>query len=109
VCINTTGSHFLEVGMYSFLPVDAKGRIPLRYLGHRPGFRPDADRFELPRHVDSARTCLRAAFEFRPQKSRKLVADPPELVESQVGINQVCDQVYDLDTEWNLTYIQRYA
>ena len=31
------------------------------------------------------------------QKSRKLVADPHELVESQVG-NQVCDQVCDLDS-----------
>jgi len=31
------------------------------------------------------------------QKSRKLVADTHELVESQVG-NKVCDQVCDLDS-----------
>ena len=34
---------------------------------------------------------------FRPKNSRKLVADPDELVESQVE-NQVCDQVCDVDS-----------
>jgi len=62
-------------------------RYPDRRPGRRFGFRPVADRLELSRHVDLRST----------QKSRKLVADPHELVERQVG-NQVCDQVGDLDS-----------
>jgi len=41
----------------------AKGQTPLRYpgrrRGRRPGFRPVADRFDISRHVQIARTCLR--------------------------------------------------
>jgi len=61
--------------------------LPGRRPRRRPGFQPVADRFELSQHVEIARTCLRPAFD---PKSSTLVADPHELVESQVG-NQVCD------------------
>jgi len=59
-----------------------------RRPGRKPGFRPVADRFELSRHVD--RDSLNLSALLSTQESRKLVADPHELVESQVG-NQVCD------------------
>jgi len=45
---------------------------------------------------DQVRTNLSATC-FRLKKGRKLVADPHELVESLAG-NQVCDQVYNLDS-----------
>ena len=78
------------------LKVFSKGQIPLRYSGRRPRRRPGfpvADRVELSRRVESNLS----AIYFRPKKSRELVADSHELVESQVG-NQVCDQVCDLDS-----------
>ena len=91
-----------------------------RYPGRRPGRRPacacrvrvagrskagrkpatirSATKFELSRHVEIARTCLRPAFD--PKKSRtgrELVADPHELVGRLVR-NRVCDQACDLDS-----------
>ena len=95
-----------------------KGQIPLRYpvadqvaelvadlrvrvacvsqAGRKLLKKPAANRstinFELSRHVEIARTCLRPAFD---PKSRELVADQHKVVGNLVG-NWVCDQICDL-------------
>jgi len=79
VCCSATVGHTIAMVALFYRPNS------LRYPGRRPGFRPRSISTCRDRSNLSA-TC------FRPKKVASCIADPHELVKSEVG-NPVCDQL----------------
>ena len=89
--------HYPVADQVADLDADLRVRVAGRSdAGRKPATNRSATRFELSWHVEIADPVCDL---LSTQKSRKLVADPHELVESQVG-NQVCD--LDSVTEFGL-------